>query len=1308
MSDNKYRSVEHAARLVAESNGRISDNRGGAFRRTSTSNPVFWRDNHGVDVGAQRNDAHHKAAVTGDTESKRDKEQMINKRTREDEKRDRDMKRLLKSLKEELTPEQKKEVSTWQRDPEAHAKTDHFFGRGNDEKIEELQGGSNKSEPHKAVEAHLGQEISHDDYKAGHTTDKYGRKVKIGALLQKTKAHPNLINQFANDSTRQLKRENRLSVQVTRSAHGVAGQTSGGQSWENESCKNFENGSNSHYLKPEVKHGTVVAYLRNHHGHELARATFHPHHDEEGNVVYVPNSYYGPRVKEFEDHIKGLAGRLSHPDAPKDGVYSIHPEVYNDKTSNTSLHPDTTTSRLHDILQTGSKLAKKTALAHHNITAEHIHNALDDRDEGVRIAAAQHPNANTHNLSKALRDVNSEVRAIAVGHPNATSEHLHKALNDKDSSVRQSAVKNSNASSEHLHKALDDKDDYVRAAAVNHANATSEHLKRALKDKNPSIRNIAKARLKQLKESTDLEERYRKTYKHIPSVFLRLRKKPIKETEEMNEARKELDEAIKGWKHAGRDLMKMRTARSDAAKSARLVTVKKDGTESKMHDAISYHNDEDSARKHHDNITKLNPTRKIRHNLYVDGKKIEMLGEETLDEAKKFVFDKPMSSTVKAYSNRDTNELKDMHARWSKDHSNPKNDPITSEKLLAVHHVLKSRGESVELPKHKNLGMHVYEETNTEKRMQIKNVARPNDPAPTSKNSTLGKQGSIEKRVMENYGLSKDLVDITRQILERKTEDEPNNTKGDTNLKKDLGVTAKDHKSAYSKMRDEMGMKDREVTRRLVGEDNSKIIINPDLNTKTDDGNSVKKESKHTTPKTDKERKLAALAHPKDKITGVFAKEETELSEVRGTFTDLPSPGRQTDARNFGFHPSFSDKKNKEAIDAAKRALGARGGKVVGVPDSHKHLMGEAVEFSDAELEHINAILGEGELNELKRSTLGSYINKATNDIDDRSYSLGADHGTYDTKDKFAKKADDAAERKIASRKAFIGKAVDRLTKEELELDEAEELHPDYKLVNTGKKSTTAHPDGKPVYELHHKGKHLSTITPYSSYRDRKRPGSRIVSSRTDITKYGATHEKPFADTLSSRMNMMSLGFTGTSAKEVAHDIIRHHQSTIKEELEHINNILKEGRYAIVHTKSRKILSTHNNERDANDEHSGLSNKDEYQVKKTGIKPRDWSVKEDLELDEARGRPPKSGKEAEGDDTHKHPIQQLTKIAYAIQGNEPSFEHKDGSKTKITKQLARHITTAYNAMRTSQEKDDFANKLHANRDSMMAAVRTHI
>ena len=90
---------------------------------------------------------------------------------------------------------------------------------------------------------------------------------------------------------------------------------------------------------------------------------------------------------------------------------------------------------------------------------------------------------------------------------------------------------------------------------------------------------------------------------------------------------KDMDEAIKGWKNAASDIRKVRSAASDAKKSAVLVSLKKDGNESGMHDAKSYYASEEEARNKHDSITKLNPTRKIRHNLYVDNKKVATLGE---------------------------------------------------------------------------------------------------------------------------------------------------------------------------------------------------------------------------------------------------------------------------------------------------------------------------------------------------------------------------------------------------------------------------------------------------------------------------------------------------------------------------------------------------------------------------------------------------------------------------------------------------------------------------------------------------------
>ena len=87
-----------------------------------------------------------------------------------------------------------------------------------------------------------------------------------------------------------------------------------------------------------------------------------------------------------------------------------------------------------------------------------------------------------------------------------------------------------------------------------------------------------------------------------------------------------LDEnGIKGWKHAGSDISKMRAA---AGKDVKLVRLKKDGTENKMHDATKMFRSEDEAQQHHDRVVGLNPKTKIAHNLYVNGKHVKKLGEE--------------------------------------------------------------------------------------------------------------------------------------------------------------------------------------------------------------------------------------------------------------------------------------------------------------------------------------------------------------------------------------------------------------------------------------------------------------------------------------------------------------------------------------------------------------------------------------------------------------------------------------------------------------------------------------------------------
>ena len=246
------------------------------------------------------------------------------------------MLRFKQFILEYLTPEEKEKVSTWdKRTPEASKATDHFFGVGNDEHHEPLVNTAEKSEVHRAIEKHIGRDISHEDYKSGMTKDENGKQTRIPQLI----SDPSLRTQFKTDNSRKNVKANMLSVRTTRSPEGIAGQTSHGQSWENASCKNFNTGCNRHYLPAEVKHGTVVSYLHDHEGKEIARATFQPHINSEGNTVYVRDSYYGTRHPEFERHNREMELRLSMPHRGSN-IYTKHREVYDDSGISRVIHPE--------------------------------------------------------------------------------------------------------------------------------------------------------------------------------------------------------------------------------------------------------------------------------------------------------------------------------------------------------------------------------------------------------------------------------------------------------------------------------------------------------------------------------------------------------------------------------------------------------------------------------------------------------------------------------------------------------------------------------------------------------------------------------------------------------------------------------------------------------------------------------------------------------------------------------------------------------------------------------------------------------
>jgi hypothetical protein len=674
-----------------------------------------------------------------------------------------------------------------------------------------------------------------------------------------------------------------------------------------------------------------------------------------------------------------------------------------------------------------------------------------------------------------------------------------------------------------------------------------------------------------------------------------------------------LEEAIKGWKNAASDIRKFRSAVSDAKKSAMLVSLKKDGNESGMHDAKSYHASEEEARKKHETITKLNPNRKIRHNLYVDGKKVDTLGEET----------------------------------------------------------------------------------NTEKREEIENVARMDGAKPTSEKSTLSKTGQIKTKIVEekptmsvpNFGLPKSLIDSVRQIVEKKDEDEKDPKK----MTGGKTVVDTDPETDDKQNDDDAAAKGKKKA--------------------------VKEETKsHTVPKTDKEKKLAALASPKDKIThkdvlvgrGVVKEEEVE---------DLEEVSKDTLQRYM--HSAKSERmdptkggQRKAGMDLAlKKSIGSKDVKVKAAGMSKKE-MGEEVEFSAEEIERIEAIAAElaeakptvtsaptrganqdqsgfntknstadytisdekklrkeevEELDELKRSTLASYVKKAaTSSGSPRDLEhLGQITKTHpDARDKILNK--------MQNRQTGIVKAADRLAKEEVDIDEAIKIGSKVKVHAPGK---DYHGVIGNVGEIDH-GLHKKSEKKYTVDYNNRSNSVTLPKSQIKLHKEEVDLDETVLHDRYIRSHGKKAGGSGDWAFTT-----KSSGTPEKHEMAWTKGSLGDA---------------------AKDAKKKLNAKHVYVMENSII---------EVELEEGRGRPRKNplpaGQAADVDDTNKHPMQQIEKISHSIEGREPHFEHKDGSKTKVGRHLARHMMVTHNSMKTTQEKDDFANKLHANRDSMRSAMSKH-
>lgn len=373
-------------------------------------------------------------------------------------------------LIEALTPKQKAKVDNWEHGDTSFS--DHAFESPAHKRTYIELGSNQKGQHEDEITAHLAQHgYTMHSYKDGIAKDKYGRLVKIGKALGKTKGE-HLLDKFTGDPVRQQKSASNDDHQVviSRHPHDVAGMTSSGHSWINSSCMNFATGQNKHYLPEDVKHGTHVAYLIHKNDTEikkpLARIALKPFHEVggEGKILRPENTQYGNAPDSFQETVNNWAEK--HFPAKPESIYKKNSKLYHDSGSKI-IAPKTA---LGKILSHDPALAS-TVIRQHSWTHEELKHVLDKHAHTILQNISSLPEESAHHIlyhvvPQQKDDYEKVGLAADVASRSILTPELHKKLMHivrttsgggyRKNSLERSLLTDENAAPEDVHAALED------------------------------------------------------------------------------------------------------------------------------------------------------------------------------------------------------------------------------------------------------------------------------------------------------------------------------------------------------------------------------------------------------------------------------------------------------------------------------------------------------------------------------------------------------------------------------------------------------------------------------------------------------------------------------------------------------------------------------------------------------------------------------------------------------------------------------------------------------------------------------------
>lgn len=338
--------------------------------------------------------------------------------------------------------------------------TDHYFGKGVDEKKATIADpGSKKSPVHQEVEKHLGREISHSDYHEGllaadskkpQNRTKIGKLIKDSGIRDRFNADPARTRDGSNYKYSPVIQhsDEHHELVVQRGAH-VAGMSNSesapehptGHPWAHPSIKSLSrNGaegscmthpshSDIHDLEDEeekttlgilhshVQHGGVVLYGRKN-GIDKYREFRIPYKNTQGHVIFHKNNSYGEHHPAFMDAAEAESSKMSG--KPHGSIlYKADRSKFYVEGPETKLRPGTTDKHLENALNPN-------------------HSSFEHDIENRKILAQHHASTDKH-FEHLAKDDSWEVRQASLVNSKTPTSHMEKLTNDPIPGVHKTA-----------------------------------------------------------------------------------------------------------------------------------------------------------------------------------------------------------------------------------------------------------------------------------------------------------------------------------------------------------------------------------------------------------------------------------------------------------------------------------------------------------------------------------------------------------------------------------------------------------------------------------------------------------------------------------------------------------------------------------------------------------------------------------------------------------------------------------------------------------------------------------------------------